>query len=75
MNTTHTSAMASQDTLETAVSWYRTGVKTVETNSFTIGLSYLENTIPVFEDAGDKHLAAQARRYRLLALTIAARQA
>ena len=65
--------MASQDTLETAVSWYRTGVKKVESNSFTIGLSYLEKAIPVFEDAGDKHLAAQARHYRLLALKMSER--
>lgn len=65
--------MASQDTLDTAVSWYRTGVEKVDSNSFTIGLSYLDKAIPVFEGAGDKNMAAQARHYRLLALKMSER--
>ncbi|MEE8436285.1 MAG: hypothetical protein V3S64_15980 [bacterium] len=65
--------MASQDTLDTAVSWYRTGVEKVESHSFSIGLSYLEKAIPVFEEAGDRNLATQARHYRLLALKLSQR--
>lgn len=65
--------MASQETLDTAVSWYRTGVEKVESHSFSIGLSYLDKAIPVFEGAGDKNLAAQARHYRLLALKLSER--
>lgn len=60
--------MASHDPLETAISWYRTGVEKVVSHSYSIGLSYLDKAIPVFENAGDKAGATQARHYRLLAL-------
>ena len=65
--------MPSPDTLDTAVSWYRTGAEKIESHSFSIGLSYLDKAIPVFDEAGDRNLAAQARHYRLLALKLSQR--
>lgn len=65
--------MATPETLDTAISWYRTGVDKVESNSFTIGMSYLDKAIPVFEEAGDSTLAGQARHYRLLAMKMSER--
>lgn len=62
--------MLSAETLESARSWYETGVQRIESESMSVGLSYLERAIPVFAEAGDTLRLTRARHYRLLGLKL-----
>jgi tetratricopeptide (TPR) repeat protein len=62
--------MLSGETLESARSWYETGVRRIESESVNIALSYLERAIPVFAEAGERLLLAHARHSRLLGLKL-----
>lgn len=65
--------MSANESLETALGWYQTGVEKIQAHSVSIGLSYLEKAIPVFLDHEDGHHSSLARHYRLLAFKMAER--
>jgi tetratricopeptide (TPR) repeat protein len=58
--------MISADTLETARSWYETGVHRIRNESIGLGLNYLDKAIAVFLEAGELRLVTQARHHKVL---------
>ena len=65
--------MLSAETLESARSWYETGVQRIESEAIGLGLTYLERAIAVFAEALEPRLLAHARHYKLLGLKLAER--
>lgn len=62
--------MLSAETLESARTWYETGVRRMSGESVGPALAYLERAIPVFAEAGTLRLLTLARHTRLLALKL-----
>lgn len=62
--------MLRAETLETARSWYETGVQRIESESVSTGLGYLDRAIPVFAEGGELALLTRARHYKLLGLKL-----
>ena len=62
--------MLSSDTLQSAHSWYETGVRRVLGEQLGIGVNYLERAIPIFAEAGELRALTRARHYKLLALLL-----
>ncbi len=60
--------MISKESLESARSWYATGIGWIEKEAANLGITYLERAIPVFREAGDGKLVARALHHRLLGL-------
>ncbi len=60
--------MISKDTIESARSWYVTGVGWIEKEAVNLGITYLERAIPVLREIGDPIRVTRALHHRLLGL-------
>ncbi|NIP71531.1 MAG: hypothetical protein GWO16_00150, partial [Gammaproteobacteria bacterium] len=59
--------MLSPETFENALASYETGVQRIEQDSLSMGVTYLDRSIPVFQEHGDLRRLTHARHYKLFA--------
>ena len=65
--------MISNDTYETALNWYETGMHRIHSHSINLGITYLDRAIAVFVEMDDLRMYTHARHYKLLGLRISGR--
>jgi tetratricopeptide (TPR) repeat protein len=62
--------MLSTQTLESARTWYETGVQRIQSESVGVALAHLDRAIAVFAEAEQPERLTHARHYRLLGLKL-----
>lgn len=65
--------MISNDTYETALNWYETGVHRIQSHSVNLGITYLDRAIAVFVEMDDLRMSTYARHNKLLGLRLSSR--